>query len=145
MLTTTNYKKGSPGYATQALMRLREKPTSTDLAIVLYSYMTHRASGKQKLYRSVQCLLTKDELQAFIESVWDDYIVQYNVWKANNYSRRFVPSIDRIDSAKHYSLDNIQIVPFYQNASRATLGRKQSEQHIKKRSEALIEYNKNRP
>jgi hypothetical protein len=42
----------------------------------------------------------------------------YNKWKDSDWSKNSVPSVDRIDPYKPYSLDNIKIVPWSINNSR---------------------------
>lgn len=45
-------------------------------------------------------------------------------WKRSGYNRKLVPSIDRLDSLKTYSFDNIQLVTFEENEKQALIDRK---------------------
>ena len=68
---------------------------------------------------------TKKELQQFIQDQ-EDYIAIWDNWEKNNWSKETAPSIDREDSSKRYTLDNIQLVPWGFNNTKGRIehGRK---------------------
>ena len=55
---------------------------------------------------------TRDE---FVERIVDtqEYNDYFDVWEANEYNKKYTPSIDRKDDSKGYSFDNIQILHWY--------------------------------
>lgn len=83
----------------------------------------------RECYKHVECRLTQKDLLGYVEKNWDHYMRLHREWRRDSFSRRLVPSLDRIDSTLHYSLDNIQIIPFHENARRAQKGIKKSKVH----------------
>lgn len=62
------------------------------------------------LDKGIRLEMTRDEFSAFVASHWDEVLdIRASGGK---------PSIDRIDSSKHYSLDNIRIIPLKENTMR---------------------------
>lgn len=47
---------------------------------------------------------------------WQDWLKQTRRYKDSGWNPMIRPTIDRIDSSKGYSLDNIQVLPFIDNA-----------------------------
>jgi hypothetical protein len=39
----------------------------------------------------------------------------FDAWVASGYAKKMVPSLDRIDPTKTYSLDNVRLVTWYEN------------------------------
>ena len=62
--------------------------------------------------------LEKCSREEFINKFQHDeqFLKQWNIWKENNFKRGFAPSIDRIDSSKGYTLDNLQFLSNIENA-----------------------------
>ena len=56
--------------------------------------------------------------------IQDNYVHLFNEWKESGYNRLKIPSIDRIDSNKPYTLDNIQLVTWRQNLDNSSYERK---------------------
>lgn len=46
------------------------------------------------------------------------FINIYNQWVQNNFERKYAPSIDRINSSKTYTVDNIQWLTFSENCKK---------------------------
>lgn len=136
--------KKYPSYIGTARAEMMKSPTPKCVSIVMYSYISVRLHDRDKSYIGIKCFFSRKELEMFLTNHWDGYLKLYNAWRDNDYERRYVPSIDRMDSSAHYTLDNIRIIPFHENASRANLGHKQTPEHIEKRSKALIEFNSKR-
>lgn len=77
----------------------------------IYNAMIRRCNPqnkeKQIYYYGVKVLIPKEKFFAWSINQ-SDYVQIYKNWKNNKYNRRLSPSIDRIDSDLHYSLDNIR-------------------------------------
>lgn len=86
----------------------------------VYRNMESRVKGVQKIKAHLYVgkhLLGRDEFYTWARNS-DVFLDLYTRWKASGYPRRLTPSVDRIDSSKGYTLDNIEWVPFYINCSR---------------------------
>jgi hypothetical protein len=59
-------------------------------------------------YHGVKLLVTKEDFISWSKSAQSGYMKLYHAWKKFGYIRTLSPSIDRIDSDLHYSLDNMQ-------------------------------------
>lgn len=70
-----------------------------------------------KSYVGKKLLFTKDEFLSFLNK--SDYPRIHKNWCESNYTFLFAPSVDRINSHKDYSLDNIQILTISENAIKA--------------------------
>ncbi len=96
-----------------------------------YHHMKGRVEGRSgrtsHLYKGLY-LLDKEE---FISKSLSDssFNKLYASWVASGYSRRLVPSPDRIDSIKGYSWDNIKWVTWSENARAANKKRWDKEEN----------------
>lgn len=90
-----------------------------------YRNMLSRVNGvtknKNHLYLGLE-ILDKETFYKW-SLVQDDFWDLFNDWIASNYDRRCTPSIDRIDSSKGYTLDNIQWITFSENCKRGANSR----------------------
>ncbi len=73
-------------------------------------YRNIRTKSKCKAYDNILLLLTREELKNYI----------FNNWEYIDKLKR--PSIDRIDSTKHYTLDNIRFIELIENIKRRKVG-----------------------
>lgn len=104
---TKNYEKTPNGF----LMRL-------------YRNMKSRVEGvqKEKFYLYVgKSLLSKEDFYEWSRNS-EEFALLFNNWKDSNYKRTLTPSVDRVDSSKGYTLDNMEWVIFSENCRRASLG-----------------------
>lgn len=62
-------------------------------------------------------ILTKEEFFKWVKS--SNIKAVHARWKKHSYIRNLSPTIDRIDSSKGYTLDNIQWLSFNENARKA--------------------------
>lgn len=79
-------------------------------------------AGKLKNYKDIQCLVTKADLELFYTKNWSRYLYLHRQWVKNGRIVKYRISIDRIDSKKHYSMDNIRLLPTYLNSRYARKG-----------------------
>lgn len=73
---------------------------------------------------SINDLITWVNAQTVFPNLWEAFV-------ASNYSKNMLPSIDRLDDSKPYTLDNIQIITWKENDVKG----------IKSRSKAVAAYN----
>lgn len=103
--------------------QMRMSPTPQNVATVYLLNIGARLAGG-KCYTNIKCLLSKDDLEKFLTNNWDIFLEQYKIWKENNFKRKFIPTLDRIDPKKHYKLNNIRLLPLDENAGLANRGKK---------------------
>lgn len=90
----------------------RSKHLKTKEGLLCRIYSQQKTTSKQRGYPLPT--YSKKELfdWVFSQEIFDSI---YNKWKDSGYCVDLVPSLDRIDSYKSYTLDNIQIVTWEQN------------------------------
>ena len=83
----------------------------------MYRNMQSRITGvqtkKSHLYLGKE-LMSKDEFYSIAKNS-DKLKALFTEWELSCYSRRLAPSIDRIDSSKGYTFDNVRFVQFHEN------------------------------
>ena len=83
-----------------------------------YRNMKSRITGVQKkkyhLYKNLE-LLDKNEFYNYSLNN-SSFNILFENWENNNYSQKITPSIDRIDSNKGYTLDNIRWITHSENS-----------------------------
>lgn len=93
----------------------------------LYRNMKSRVTGVQRakfhLYEGKEILL-REEFYAWATD-HPTFLALWKEWEENDRQRRLTPSVDRVDSSKGYTLDNMEWVPFHVNCSRGTKRRNQ--------------------
>jgi len=94
--------------------------TKKGFLVRLYRNMQSRVLGiqksKQHLYAG-KSLLAKDEFYEWSLNN-DTFHKLFDQWESLNYERRLCPSVDRINSALGYELDNMEWVEFHENCRR---------------------------
>ena len=84
----------------------------------------------RQLYRSRHNGITVEysysEFVNWIKRQEDRFLLLYLNWVSNDFKKDKVPSVDRIDPAGHYSLDNIQLVDWAFNNDKGNKERKRS-------------------
>jgi hypothetical protein len=89
-----------------------EKYCKSKKGLVAKIYSTQRACSRHRGHQLPN--YTLDELREWCYSQ-DNFNQLFEDWENDNYSRFSVPSCDRIDNDKGYSLDNIQLVAWREN------------------------------
>jgi hypothetical protein len=91
----------------------------------LYRNMKSRISGVQKqkyhLYEGKE-LFDKDEFYSWALQQPSFYIL-FDAYVAANYDRKLAPSIDRVDSSKGYTFNNVEWVTMLENSIRGNKSR----------------------
>jgi hypothetical protein len=91
----------------------------------IYRNMKSRIEGvqwkKHHLYQGKD-LLSKEEFYAWAESQ-PEFHKLYDEWVDSDYQRKLAPSVDRIDSNKGYSIDNMEWVTHSENSRRGSRSR----------------------
>lgn len=95
----------------------RYEKTKPGFLMRLYRNMQSRVNGvqwrKYHLYEG-KALLPRDEFYAWADASAEFHAL-FEAWEAAGYDRHITPSVDRIDSDRGYSLDNMRWVPFREN------------------------------
>jgi hypothetical protein len=88
-----------------------------------YVNMNRRVRGyvKPHIYKGLD-ILSKEDFYTFANSS-DEFNHLYSSWVDSGYSRRLSPSIDRVDSTKGYTLDNIQFITHSENSTKGAESR----------------------
>jgi hypothetical protein len=95
----------------------------------LYRNMESRVTGvqtkKAHLYKDLVIL----EREAFYEWAKDreEFHALFKIWEEESYEQRLTPSVDRVDSSKGYSLDNMEWVTQSENSRRGAVSRHSGE------------------
>jgi len=103
----------------------RYEKTKNGFLMRLYRNMQSRTSGVQKekyhLYKGCD-LLSREDFYAWAKSscVFHD---MFRAWEDSGYERKMSPSVDRIDSSKGYSIDNMEWVTHSENSRRGAKSR----------------------
>lgn len=84
-----------------------------------YAHMKARAEGRStnKSAAGGKLIITQEEFFAWCKSddVIDVFLVMWSNWAQNGFRLWDAPSVDRIESDKGYTIDNIQWMPFAEN------------------------------
>lgn len=107
-LHTKKYEKTIPGF----LMRCYRNMKSRILGI--QKQKAHLYEGKDLLDKEAFYSWAKSDL-AF-KTLWEFY-------RLSNFQRKLCPSVDRKDSSKGYSIDNMEWVTHSENSRRGSLSR----------------------
>lgn len=94
-----------------------------------YRNMLSRIVGIQKvkfhLYTDKELLDKETFYEWSLASL--DFNTLFDTWELNKYCRKLTPSVDRIDSSKGYTLDNMEWITHSENSRRGGL---YSERHF---------------
>jgi hypothetical protein len=89
----------------------------------MYRNMQSRVSGIQKqkahLYKNKD-LLDRSEFYEWALSS-KEFHDMYEAWKQSDYDRKLAPTVDRIDSSKGYTIDNMEWVTHSENSRRGAI------------------------
>lgn len=91
----------------------------------VYRNMLSRVSGVQKLKAHLYIgkeILSKEEFYNWSKNSIE-FNNLYNIWKLNNYDRKLTPSVDRIDSSKGYTLENMRWITHSENSRLGAINR----------------------
>lgn len=107
---------------------------------LLYYHMKRRA-GREPYYYDVRLEISKEEFIAFADS--SPLRELHKVYVDSGFKKGLAPTVDRLDTAKHYALGNIEIVPLSENIRRKNLfyGAKRTHKrcHVCKNTKPLAE------
>lgn len=104
------------------LARLKNDPTPPRVASYMFSGMTGRINNYEA-YKNTLICFTKKEFVDYISKNWETYMSLFKRWENSKWNRGLAPSIDRVDTKGHYSLNNIQIITAGENARKAQIYR----------------------
>lgn len=91
----------------------------------MYRNMKSRIRGVQKekyhLYEGKE-LLSKDEFYKWAKNSMEFYNL-FQIYRDSGFNRKLAPSVDRIDSSKGYSIDNMEWVTHSENSRRGSISK----------------------
>lgn len=99
--------------------RKKYEKTPSGFLMRLYRNMKSRVSGVQKLKHHLYAgkeLLSKEDFYAWANDHIDFHRL-FAIWAKSGHDRRLTPSVDRIDSSKGYTLDNMRWLTHSQNSA----------------------------
>ena len=109
--------------------------------------MLSRVTGIQKLKKHLY--MGKDIINKEMFYSWsindNDFNTLFDNWQKSEYIRVKTPSIDRKDSSKGYTMENIRWITFSENCSiggKSKLGYKRTDESKKLQSQTRIENNR---
>jgi len=98
--------------------------TESGFLMRLYRNMESRISGiqtaKYHLYKGLD-ILDKESFYKWAKSI--EFRSLFKLWEESQYDRKLTPSVDRIDSSKGYSIDNMEWVTHSENSRRGAISR----------------------
>ena len=119
-------------------MNLKEY-RKTKKGILQRIYSNQRRNSRARNYQYPN--YTLDELREWCFNQ-KKFHVLHNIWRKSEYNRWFAPSCDRIDDYKPYTLDNLQLMTWKENADKGHVDRKNGVNN--KGSKAVIQLTKTR-
>jgi hypothetical protein len=106
------YKNNIHSHCKQCLNEIQKHYSKTKNGLIIKIYGQQRASSKLRGHDMPN--YTKHELAEWIYSQ-PNFEELYNNWVKSNYKKDLVPSCDRLDDYKPYTLDNIRLVTYKEN------------------------------
>lgn len=107
----------------KATEKRRENPTVETITEYHYHGIKDRGGRTTKVYKDIECRISKGEFKAWVKENWNEYLEIHKVWASAGFPKGLAPTVDRIDSKQHYQKDNIRFLSFSENASRSNLGK----------------------
>ena len=88
----------------------------------LYTRMNQRVQGRgtknPHLFKG-RPIMPRDVFKEWAKN-HPDFLKLYKQWVGNRFDRKLTPSVNRLDSSRGYTLDNVEFVTFSQNCMMAT-------------------------
>ena len=127
-------KDGLQTYCTSC----QNSKNKSEQSIITRLYRSEIKNAKISSYKKVT--YTKEQLTTWLYE--NGYKRMYEMYKNYNYDTDIIPSVDRIDSSKGYSLDNIQLIQWKFNRLKMTVDAydKNKDSGIKKLGKYKISY-----
>lgn len=116
----------------------RYEKTPKGFLMRMYRNMQSRIEGvqwmKKHLYEGKE-LLSREDFYNWAEGS-EKFLELYYQYKFSDYDRKLAPSVDRIDSSRGYTLDNMEWVTHSENSRRGSISkrkndRKEIQSHIR--------------
>lgn len=106
----------------------RYEKTVSGFLVRAYRNMQSRVTGVQKtkyhLYKGLD-LLSREDFYEFAKSS-PEFDRLFSEWTESDYCNKLTPSVDRVDSSKGYSIDNMEWVTHSENSRRGSVSRHSS-------------------
>jgi hypothetical protein len=110
----------------------RYEKTKRGFLMRLYRNMQSRVTGVQRqklhLYAGKPLAVTREQFYEW-GFTHPSFHELFAAWEISNYARQYTPSVDRIDSARGYELDNMEWVTHSENSRRGSQSRIRQGKH----------------
>lgn len=108
-------KDGLKIYCKECMKKFNTEYYHTEKGLISYMYKHIKHNSKNRKHP-----LPDFSKQKLIEWLYiNNFKNLYNDWKKSNYNKWFVPSIDRLDDSKPYTLSNIRLVTWKDNYTKS--------------------------
>ena len=131
-------KSGLYAYCKSCHNKLHIINNRTVSGFITSLFSNHTKRAKKHNYETY--FTSFDKLKKWILNQ-DNFYSLFTEWKDSGFMKDFIPSIDRLDDYKGYSLDNIRLVTWIENKHKADYDRKNGLNN--KISDAVIQYDMN--
>ena len=98
----------------------------------LYRNMQSRVTGVQKLKHHLYFgkeLLDRESFYTWAKTN-TTFLKLFEEWELDQYPRRTTPSVDRVNSALGYTINNMEWVVFHENCRRGSISKKLNKEKI---------------
>ena len=109
---TKQYEKTKPGFLMRLYRNMKSRVTGVQ-------HLKHHLYKEKELFDKDAFYLWAQEQPKFHE-LFDAYV-------ESEYQRKLAPSVDRVDSSKGYSFDNVEWVTMQENSRRGAVSRHSKE------------------
>jgi hypothetical protein len=107
------------------IWRARRRKEPKNFLMQVYSRMLSRVRGQHRVnahyYKNLP-IMSREDFFCWSESD-EQFKKLYRSWQISGFDNQYLPTVDRLNSDKGYTLDNVEWVTYPENVRRASLNR----------------------